>query len=283
VVVSVMTWALALGGAPPPVIDPGDPTAPTLQTRRDAERGDRPSRRYGPQPPPELNGHHEADEVTVTIRADGTAKAHVPRSFRAAGGICLVGLCLSTRGVRRQPGAKRGPVLSTAPVPFAIVFAFGYLPASKNAAVALLADSSDARVQQTIAWQGQALDDARRGMRRRLADIVGDPTLSPRSKRRIVFELWDDAATSAGAPTTEDTMARQRARAAADIADVVERFVAQRMPQGSELGYGPRELASRNASRHAAERFAPYRDRANGHDAGHDPGHDAAAHRQARR
>lgn len=77
---------------------------------------------------------------------------------------------------------------------------------------------------------------------RRLEELL--TSLSAEDAKREVLALWDDCALD------EETGQRARAR--------IERFIAERMPQGSLFGYSNDELAAINESRPQADPFVPY-------------------------
>lgn len=211
------------------------PLAPRLDVRselgHDTDRKPVLPRLFGPQPPPELGGHHEKDDVTVSFSDDGTAKAHVPPDVRGAAGICVLGMCLSTRGIRRGPDPEKTMRFSTAPIPIGFALGFGYAPASPNAAARMLADTSQQRMEQRLAWTRAHLEATRRQMGQRLAALLHDPELTLAAKRAIVGELWADALQTARAPVADgDALAAARAQGADAIAATIGKFARRHFP-----------------------------------------------------
>jgi hypothetical protein len=198
----------------------------------------------------------ETGRVRVDIRADGSAQVDVPRPFSLRGGICAAGLCLGTRGARRQ---SRKPVtLSTAPIIVGFGGAFGYAPASTTKAREYLAFTRERRVATALAWQRRQLAQAAGEMSVRLAALLHDDSLGAARRRAIVFELWDDAACAAERPIEGDTLERERVDSAAQTRAKIERFVQRWLPQGSALGFSAPELARLNARRCSSRPFRPY-------------------------
>ena len=113
------------------------------------------------------------------------------------------------------------------------------------------ADEREWFVEATAAVREEREDRARaereaRALRRldgRMAALWQSPHGSPAERRRRLFDLWDESA--------ED----ERGRAARDL---VLRFIRDNLPEGSEDAFGRYELATLNASRQSAARFAPY-------------------------
>lgn len=279
-VLGASLWCALAGSPEPTVIDPVPldltprPPPTREQARLEARREPRPARDvieavFGPAPHPDIASRHPDDDVKVTVHPDGSADATKPRALRGAAGVCMLDRCVTTRGVRSLRPRPTPPASAdrntpgssdpTAPPLGQVVLAFGWQPASPTAAAALLKSTSERRAEQAVVWQLAALEDARREIGRHLAAIVRDSTLAPAEKRRVVFELWDDAMSTAAEPVSEgDAIGIARAATARSIADAVERFVRRSMPRGSPLGYEPRELERLHASRRAGERFAPY-------------------------
>lgn len=81
-----------------------------------------------------------------------------------------------------------------------------------------------------------------RGLRGRVASIWQDETRSPAARRRSLFDLWDQQADGEeGAPAR----------------DVVMAFIREERSFGSDILYGPGELARLNAERESIEPFQP--------------------------
>lgn len=85
--------------------------------------------------------------------------------------------------------------------------------------------------------------DALRRLPGRLELLWTRGTRSAAARRRAIFELWDQA---------DDDDTGRRARA------IVERWVRERLPAGSDDAFGDAELARLNATRESAAPFAPY-------------------------
>jgi hypothetical protein len=279
-VLGASLWCALAGSPERTVIDPVPldltprPPPTREEARLEARREKGPARGvieavFGPAPHPDIASRHPDDDVKVTFHPDGSAEATKPRAVRGAAGVCMLDRCLTTRGVRSlrprpTPSAiadrnTPGSSTPTAPPFGQVVLAFGWQPASPTAAAAMLKSTSDQRAEKAVAWQLAALEDARREIGRHLAAIVRDPVRSATEKRRLVFELWDDAMCTAAEPVSEgDPIGIARAATARSIADAVERFVRRSMPRGSPLGYEPREIERLHATRRAGERFSPY-------------------------
>jgi len=221
------------------IVAPSDPTntaplslAPRLDLRTSQAQQAPPAARFGPEPRPDFTGRHSEGEIKIEIREDGTAKVDVPRPFRAMGGMCLLGMCLTTQGVRKSPDRKRPIKFATAPPLFSLAVAFGRVPPSKSAAARLLAETSESRAQQNITWTRERLIDAERHLGQRLAEILHDRSVSEPRKHAIIRELWSDAKSTAMTPVAEeDELAAARASSARNIAATIERFAAMNMPQ----------------------------------------------------
>jgi hypothetical protein len=203
----------------------------------------------------DILGDRQAGRVRVDVRPDGSAKVDVPSPFAARGGLCALGLCLGTRGVKRQ--SNRPVALATAPILLGIGGTFGFAPASTNHARAYLERTRAQRVAQSIAWQRDRLARAPGEMSVRLASLLHDRSLTPARRRAIVFDLWDDAACAAE-HASGDAVARERVAAAAASKAKIERFVQRWLPRGSTAGYADDELARLNARRCSAAAFRPY-------------------------
>ena len=224
------------------------PLQPRLDVRDSQRKAPTLPQVFGPEPPPELGGHHQKDDVTVTLAEDGTAKAHVPSPVRGTAGFCFLGKCLTTRGLRRGPKPERMIQYATAPILFGLAGAFGYAPASKNAAAQMLANTSQQRVQQRLDWTREQLERTRRQMGQRLAKLLHDHELTTAAKRAVVLELWTDALRTARAPVADgDDLGAVRAQGAAAIADTIEAFAHAHFPG---LSPPPRRRAQRDVASH---------------------------------
>jgi hypothetical protein len=227
----VLAVALWLGVAPAPGAGAAAPVQLSPRLEIEASHAERPRRAFGPEPPPDFTGHHAADEVRVEIREDGSVKVDVPRPLRGVGGLCLLGLCLTTRGLRSGPGRKRPIELATAPVLAGLALGFGYVPASKTAATRLLANTADARAQRAVEWTKERLAETERELGQRLAQVLRDRSTTRARKHAIVRELWTDARAAARAEVSDgDELGQAKARSAAIVAETIERFVAAHMP-----------------------------------------------------
>lgn len=82
-----------------------------------------------------------------------------------------------------------------------------------------------------------------RRLRGRLSGVWATETRSYESRRRRIFDIWDEMAEDG------DGEAARR---------IVIRFIREVLPAGSENAYTSDELTRFNASRASAERFAPY-------------------------
>ena len=90
------------------------------------------------------------------------------------------------------------------------------------------------------------LADRARALRRfrgNLSMIWQDRSRSAESRRRRLFEQWDDAS-----ELEDDRSAR----------DAVIAFIRESLPASSEDAYPASEISTLNAQRHSTEHFAPY-------------------------
>jgi len=206
----------------------------------------------------DILGDREVGRARVDIRPDGSAKVDVPSPLHFRGGVCAVGLCLGTRGVKRQ---SRKPVgLSTAPILIGLGGTFGWLPASTTAAREYLAQTRERRISTAIAWQRKQLARAAGEMSVRLGTILHDTSLSAPRRRVLVFELWDDASCAAESPMKGDALERERVESAVQTRQKIERFVQRWLPRGTAHGYSTAELSRLNARRCSSQPFRPYAD-----------------------
>lgn len=106
-----------------------------------------------------------------------------------------------------------------------------------------LEQTADLRRELATRARSEALATGARQLRGEIEHILDDASLSPAQKRARVFALWDSCS-----PDDTGSLGQQ----------VIEDFVRERMPRGSELGYGEQELAVLNRNRASHRRFDPY-------------------------
>ncbi|HKP56582.1 MAG TPA: hypothetical protein VJV78_07680 [Polyangiales bacterium] len=107
-----------------------------------------------------------------------------------------------------------------------------------------LEQTAELREQLSSAARAKERAAGRRYLERELEGILLAHELDPAQKRARVFEVWQDCGDDADS---------------ADTRRLVEVFVRARMPEGSELGFSPAELARLNAARRGLRQFDPYR------------------------
>jgi hypothetical protein len=88
-----------------------------------------------------------------------------------------------------------------------------------------------------------------------LRAIWSDSTLDAATRRRRIFELWDDCAEASAAGSPEDAA---RAEAGTKARRVIEAFVRRTARPDSRDAYSQAELGRLNASRRSVARFDPY-------------------------
>jgi hypothetical protein len=79
-----------------------------------------------------------------------------------------------------------------------------------------------------------------------LASVWADGRMNPHQRRDVLYQMWREAATG-----EDDT-----GKAGGEAREIIEKFIRKRLPQGSDDGYTPEELASYN--RPGRPKFAPY-------------------------
>lgn len=104
-------------------------------------------------------------------------------------------------------------------------------------------DTEELRGRLEAEHRAQANADALRRLPGRLELLWTRGSRSPAARRRAIFDLWDQAA--------DDDVGR-RAR------QIIERFVRERLPAGSEDAYDAAELRRLNGDRESPTAFAPY-------------------------
>ena len=109
------------------------------------------------------------------------------------------------------------------------------------------------RAQIASARRAVDLDDSVAKLRGHLDRIWRRRDLSPRQRKAILFELWDECLESG---SENDLRAAALARA------TIVGFVRRELPRGSTNGYTQAELAALNRGRTSRRRFDPYADAA---------------------
>jgi hypothetical protein len=100
------------------------------------------------------------------------------------------------------------------------------------------------------AGERQTILDALDALPRYLARILADRRLTLAQRRHILFMLWNEMAEA------DD---RDRGWAGTEAREIIDRFIRERLPDGSPTGYSPDELAGFNRTRPNGIRFDPYR------------------------
>ncbi|MCA9605632.1 MAG: hypothetical protein KC619_08565 [Myxococcales bacterium] len=106
-----------------------------------------------------------------------------------------------------------------------------------------LDDTEELRGRLEAEHRAQENADALRRLPGRLEILWTRGSRTPAARRHAIFELWDQAA--------DDDIGR-RAR------QIIERFVRERLPAGSDDAYDPAELRRLNADRESPTPFSPY-------------------------
>lgn len=91
-----------------------------------------------------------------------------------------------------------------------------------------------------------------------LRRIWADPSLDAASKRRIIFDMWDECIEADPRASPEDA---ERAKATAKARRVIEAFVRREVPASSTDRFAPSELRRLNALRRSRASFDPYQTR----------------------
>ena len=112
--------------------------------------------------------------------------------------------------------------------------------------VALRDELSDLSHRQSLSGSISAVDHHADG-------IWCDASLSKRSRRRLLFELWDECEEPA-----DDDDRRPVARVGQSARDRIVRFIKQEIPRDSPDAYTLVALRAFNASRASRQLFAPY-------------------------
>jgi hypothetical protein len=107
----------------------------------------------------------------------------------------------------------------------------------------------DERAQIAATRKVVDLDDSIVELRGHLERIWRRRDLSPKQRRAILFELWDECAESG---SENDLRAATLARA------TIAGFIRRNLPRGSKHGYTDAELAELNRGRASRRRFEPY-------------------------
>jgi hypothetical protein len=111
-----------------------------------------------------------------------------------------------------------------------------------------LEQTAELRTKLADKFHAEEIARSHRALEQELERILVADT-SDAQKRASVFAVWQDCG--------EDEQAE-------DVRHIVEVFVRRRMPEGSALGFSPRDLAQLNAARSGMRAFAPYRVGASG-------------------
>ena len=118
---------------------------------------------------------------------------------------------------------------------------------------AFLDATRDTREGLARAARSERLARSTASIRGHLAAIWAREDMPPPRRRRLLFELWDEA--------SEDGP-EEVVRTARAVRGIIEDFVRNELPRGSEHAYPPRELERLNAERASRARFEPYELRA---------------------
>jgi hypothetical protein len=105
------------------------------------------------------------------------------------------------------------------------------------------------RTALAVAWDREMILAALGELPRRLRAILNDRRRPLSERRRILFELWDEAA------EPDDT---ERGWAGARSRRLIETFIRNRLPVEGMDAYSAEELAAFNRSRQRGPRFDPY-------------------------
>lgn len=111
----------------------------------------------------------------------------------------------------------------------------------------------DMRDRMADEHRGRALKMSKLRASRHLERIWADPSLGFNAKRRLLFDLWDEAEEPAG---EEDE--RPEARAGQRARRFIQRFIREHLPPDGPEAFTPTELDALNARRSSRQRFEPY-------------------------
>ncbi len=118
-----------------------------------------------------------------------------------------------------------------------------------------LDDTAPLRARLRAEYQRVREREAIAALGERLQAIWSDPTIDGATKRRRIFELWDDCLEADPTTSIEDAA---RATASAKARRVIEAFVRREAPPTSPAAFEPAELRRLNATRRSRASFDPY-------------------------
>ncbi len=116
----------------------------------------------------------------------------------------------------------------------------------------LLDQTREVRAEMRAKARIEDLRDAIALLPRLLDQIWHEPGLPAVERRELLFRIWDECAELG--PEEDDALGRASRTARATVLGYIRRT----LPAGSPDAYSEAELASLNARRRSAERFAPY-------------------------
>lgn len=113
----------------------------------------------------------------------------------------------------------------------------------------VLDSTREHRLRMKANYETELMDRALSDLSHYLHAVWSYKSWSPAVRRRVLFELWDEAAERGNALMVDGGV---RARV------IISNFIAVRLPPGSKDAYTPSELAAFNRGRSSAVAFAPY-------------------------
>ena len=221
------------------VRDPGPPPPPSPLAL--------PGRATTPRPRSELipdgNGTFRADDLTFTAKIDRDGRVHIEDKANLQ--------------VHLPGWDDLEHALETGTVPFPrvtfdltdwVMRSAGDDPYLRRKALFL--DRTRAqRAKMSAAARAEALRESLDALPSLLARLWNDSSISPATRRRLLFELWDECAESGSDAVVQ---AGNTARA------IILAFIRRRLPRGSEHAYPPGERRALDAARKSRQPFTPY-------------------------
>ncbi len=108
------------------------------------------------------------------------------------------------------------------------------------------------RATRLLAERQREMDAAIRALPARLHDVWADSAQPPSRRRRLLFELWDECGERSGRDPPSIAENGEKSRR------LIESFIDENLPLGSDQAYTRTELDRLNGSRASRQRFEPY-------------------------
>lgn len=152
----------------------------------------------------------------------------------------------------RSGGLLYDPIRGVAHTGFDLMDLLFDMPDPHAAAKLRILDTTRAhRARMKTNFEVEAMDRALGDLAHYLQAVWAERRWSSAVRRRVLFELWDEAAETGNSLVVDGGV---RARV------IISHFIASRLPPGSDDAYTAAELAHLNRQRASAAAFAPYVD-----------------------